>query len=299
MTSIEPAASRLLTATDHVPPPAIPVDEDTRRAVTELIAPGAVVALTGAGMSTASGIPDYRGPDGTRRVQPMQYSEFLADPVNRRRYWARSYAGWNAFSSARPNTAHTALADLQRQGYVHGVITQNVDGLHQKAGSTSVLELHGTLSSVICLDCGRREDRARLQQRIRAQNPGLDGTSVGIRPDGDVDLHPDRVEAFVAPCCLVCSSDRVKPDVVFFGGGVERELVDRAYDWVDRADCLLVLGSSLQVMSGLRFVRHASRQGIPVVAITRGEIRGPEWVDVRLDALIGPELTLLVDNLGR
>lgn len=276
----------------------MPTDRRAQQQIREALAAGGAVALTGAGMSTASGIPDYRGPDGQRRVQPMQYADFLADPVNRQRYWARSYAGWEAFAAAQPNAGHLALARLEACGVVHAVITQNVDGLHQRAGSARVLDLHGSLAQVICLDCAAKEDRWQLQRRIASANPGLRATAVRIRPDGDVDLDPAQVAAFVAPRCAGCGSDRIKPDVVFFGGSVSRDLVERAYGWVDRADALLVLGSSLRVMSGLRFVRHAARRGIPVLAITRGSVRGPELIDVHLDALLGPELESLARSLS-
>lgn len=279
----------------HVPP-AVPIDEGALRDIAVLFEAGAVMALTGAGMSTASGIPDYRGPDGTRRVRPMQYADFLASSVNRRRYWARSYAGWAAFSSARPNRAHRALARLESNGSVHGVITQNVDGLHQQAGSAAVIELHGNLARVICLDCGAHEDRWSVQNRLARANPTLASAHLRIRPDGDVDLAPEQAEAFTGPRCLDCGGDTVKPDVVFFGGGVSREVVDQAYAWVDRCDALVVLGSSLQVMSGLRFVRHASRRGIPVAAITRGPVRGADLVDIHVDALLADSLASLADR---
>lgn len=268
--------------------------------------PGTLV-LTGAGMSTDSGIPDYRGADGTRRVMPMQHAEFCASTENRRRYWARSFVGWERFSRAAPNAGHHAVADLQRAGVLGPVITQNVDGLHQAAGSSEVTELHGTLAEVVCLTCGDRVDREDLQVRMAEANPGFvgrvrgeapDGSRVSsqIRPDGDVVLPDAAVDAFRLPLCLVCGADTLKPDVVFFGGSVPCERVDACYALTDDAPALLVLGSSLAVMSGLRFVRHAARRGIPVMAVTRGPTRGDELIGVRVDAALAPTLEALRDR---
>jgi NAD-dependent SIR2 family protein deacetylase len=267
--------------------------------------PGTLV-LTGAGMSTDSGIPDYRGRDGTRRVMPMQHGEFCASTENRRRYWARSFVGWQRFSRAEPNAAHHAVADLQALGTLGPVITQNVDGLHQAAGSPAVTELHGSLAEVLCLTCGDRTGREELQARMEAVNPGFgervrgqapDGSRVSsqIRPDGDVVLPEDAVTGFVLPLCLVCGADTLKPDVVFFGGSVPRERVDACYALTDAAPALLVLGSSLAVMSGLRFVRHAARRGIPVMAVTRGPTRGDDHVGVRVDGALAPTLAAVLD----
>ena len=267
--------------------------------------PGTLV-LTGAGMSTDSGIPDYRGRDGTRRVMPMQHGEFCAGPENRRRYWARSFVGWQRFSRAEPNDGHRAVADLQRAGTLGAIITQNVDGLHQAAGSSDVTELHGSLADVVCLTCGDRSDRQALQHRMARSNPGFearvsgeapDGSRVSsqIRPDGDVVLAEDAVAGFRLPHCLVCGADTLKPDVVFFGGSVPRERVEACYALTDAAPALLVLGSSLAVMSGLRFVRHAARRGIPVMAVTRGPTRGDELVAVRVDGPLAATLAAVVD----
>ena len=262
--------------------------------------PGTLV-LTGAGMSTDSGIPDYRGPDGSRRVNPMQHGEFVGSSEARQRYWARSYIGWQRFSHAEPNPAHHAVADLQRKGVLGPVITQNVDGLHQAAGTRQVTELHGSLDEVICLTCGDRSDRFLLQARMAEANPGFerhaageapDGSRVSsqIRPDGDIVLADEVVACFVVPRCLVCGADTLKPDVVFFGGSVPRERVDACYALTDAAPALLVLGSSLAVMSGLRFVRHAAKRGIPVMAVTRGPTRGDDLMTVRVDASLAPTL---------
>lgn len=277
------------------------VDPVAYDAVRRLVAGGGVVALTGAGMSTASGIPDYRGPDGTRRVQPMQHGEFVGSADARRRYWARAYAGWSRFAAAAPNAAHRAVADLERLSIVDQVITQNVDGLHQEAGSRRVLELHGTLSRVGCLDCGEQVARAQVHDWLAQANPGfLDQVQADgqIRPDGDVALPDALVGAFRTPRCLVCGRDRLKPDVVFFGGAVAPEVVEAAFASVERARVLLVLGSSLRVMSGYRFVRRAARDGIPVAVVTRGETRGDAEATVRVDGLVGDVLPRLARDLG-
>ncbi|WP_377641797.1 NAD-dependent protein deacetylase [Oryzobacter terrae] len=266
--------------------------------------PGTLV-LTGAGMSTDSGIPDYRCPDGTRRVTPMQHGEFVGSSEARQRYWARSFIGWQRFWHAEPNAAHHAVADLQRHGVLGAVITQNVDGLHQAAGSPDVTELHGSLAEVVCLTCGDRSDRDLLQARMAEANHGFellaegeadDGSRVSsqIRPDGDIVLADSLVTGFHTPRCTVCGADTLKPDVVFFGGSVPRDRVAACYALTDAAPALLVLGSSLAVMSGLRFVRHAAGRGIPVMAVTRGPTRGDPVMTLRLDAALAPTLRAVV-----
>ena len=281
-------------------PPRTPVDEERYALLRDLMADGDVVALTGAGMSTPSGSPDYRGPDGQRRVQPMQHSEFTGSAEARRRYWARAFSGWERFAAARPNVAHRAVAALEHLGVVTGVITQNVDGLHQEAGARSVLELHGSLARVQCLDCGEPYLRDQVHDWLAEANPGFgalvhDGAEV--RPDGDIVVPEELVARFRPPRCLVCDGDALKPDVVFFGGSVERALVDTAYEMVGRAGTLLVLGSSLRVMSGYRFVRRAAREGIPVAVVTRGQTRGWAETTVQVDSLLQDVLPRLVDDL--
>lgn len=279
-------------------PPRTAVDEHRYAVLRDLVADGGVVVLSGAGMSTASGIPDYRGPDGLRRVQPMQHAEFAGSAEARQRYWARAYTGWERFAAAGPNAAHEAVARLQAAGVVVGIITQNVDGLHQRAGATDVVELHGNLARVVCLDCGERYDRDQVHDWLAAANPGFDPGTVGeVRPDGDVVLPDEAVRSFRAPRCLVCGNDRLKPDVVFFGGSVPKDVVDRAFSVTARADMLLVLGSSLQVMSGYRFVRRAARDGIPVGVVTRGQTRGDAEATVQLDALLDDVLPRLVRDV--
>jgi NAD-dependent SIR2 family protein deacetylase len=263
-----------------------------------LLAGGGVLVLSGAGMSTESGIPDYRGPDGRRRVTPMQYAEFTGSSAARQRYWARSYVGWQRFSAARPNDGHRAVAALQRRGVVGPVITQNVDGLHQGAGAVDVTELHGALARVVCLTCGERTSRADLDERMRLANPGYEVSSDEIRPDGDISLEAVDVERFVVPLCLVCGRDTLKPDVVFFGESVPKPLVERCFAMTEAARAVLVLGSSLRVMSGYRFVRRAAARGIPVAIVTHGPTRGDAEASLQLDAPLGPTLTALAERLA-
>jgi NAD-dependent SIR2 family protein deacetylase len=265
--------------------------------VAELLRQCRAVVLSGAGMSTGSGIPDYRGPDGQRRVQPMQYAEFVGSSEARRRYWARSFVGWQRFTQARPNLAHHAVTRLQLAGRLSHVITQNVDGLHQAAGTLDVVELHGALGAVVCLTCEDRGSRVDLDARMREANPSFVVDTAEIRPDGDISLEELDVARFVPPRCLTCGRDTLKPDVVFFGESVPKDRVERCYALTEQAQALLVLGSSLAVMSGLRFVRRAAACGIPVVVITRHLVRGGEHADVRLRDDLGETLSRLVDLL--
>ena len=244
-----------------------------------LLRRGNVTVLSGAGLSTESGIPDYRGPDGKRRAMPMTYGEFVASPANRQRYWARSFVGWRRFAGARPNDGHRAVTDLQRLGLVRAIITQNVDGLHQVAGATDVLELHGNLDRARCLNCGEIMLRAELDRRLREANPGFEAVVGEFRPDGDVVLPDEAVAGFDPPRCLVCQSGLVKPDVVFFGESVSKALVEQCFSQVEDSSGLVVLGSSLQVMSGYRFVRRAAANGMPVAIVTRGPSRGDDRRD--------------------
>jgi NAD-dependent SIR2 family protein deacetylase len=248
-----------------------------------LLAARPLVALTGAGLSTDSGIPDYRGPGSPRRT-PMTYQEFLSGEPAQRRYWARSHVGWARMAHAEPNAGHRALAALERCGALHGVITQNVDGLHRAAGSSAVIDLHGRIADVMCVSCGARSSRAALQERLATLNPGFveaAGGAVEAAPDGDAELA--AVDGFRTARCTGCEGV-LKPDVVFFGENVPRERVARAYAMVDAGAALLVAGSSLTVMSGLRFVRHAHKSGTPVVIVNRGATRGDELATARVDA---------------
>jgi NAD-dependent SIR2 family protein deacetylase len=249
-----------------------------------------LVVLSGAGLSTDSGIPDYRGPGSPAR-QPMTYQEFVGGPVARQRYWARSHLGWSRMRRAEPNHGHRALAELDPDL----LITQNVDGLHEAAGSRRIVALHGRIADVICLGCRRTTSRARLEQRMSAANPGFDEShaSAATRPDGDVDL--EDTSAFVVPDCDDCGGV-LKPDVVFFGENVPPVRVQRCYDAVDSLTCddaLLAVGTSLTVMSGFRFVRRAARAGVPVVIVNRGTTRGDDLATVKLDAGCSEFLTAL------
>jgi NAD-dependent SIR2 family protein deacetylase len=266
--------------------------------VTEALARRRVVVLSGAGLSTESGIPDYRGERGSlRRHTPMTYQEFVASESGRQRYWARSHVGWRTIARALPNAGHHAVTALRANGFVSGVITQNVDGLHQAAGTPDVVELHGSLDRVICVGCRRTSARDELDRRLRSANPGFDGTATRINPDGDVELAEDVVRGFRLVGCADCAGGVLKPDVVFFGENVPRERVRQCYDMVDDASALLVLGSSLTVMSGLRFVRHAARTGKPVLIINQGRTRGDDHAEVMVDLPLGQALTSLADRL--
>ena len=260
-------------------------------------APGALV-LSGAGLSTESGIPDYRGPDGERRVMPMQYRDFVGSSEARRRYWARAFVGWRTFSAAAPNDGHHAVARLQRAGHLGAIVTQNVDELHQAAGAEDVLDLHGTLSRVVCLTCDARTGRWELDARMAEDNPDFHTDVDEIRPDGDVRLEEVDVERFVVPLCERCGADTLKPDVVFFGESVPKDRVERAFALTDEAPALIVLGSSLVVFSGYRFVRRAAKNGTPVAIITLSPTRGDDAARLVLNEPLGPTLTALRLRLG-
>ena len=259
-----------------------------------LLRGGNVVVLSGAGLSTESGIPDYRGPEGKRRVTPMMYREFVESAANRQRYWARSFVGWRRFVAAEPNAGHQAVTALQEAGLLRAIITQNVDSLHQRAGARDVVELHGSLGRVVCLNCGDRTSRAELDERMRQANPHFVATAHEVRPDGDVVLADEEVRSFQLVRCLACGSDLLKPDVIFFGESVPKPVVAHCFAEVERSDGLLVLGSSLQVMSGYRFVVRASELGVPVAIVTRGITRGDEQASIRVDAPLGETLERLL-----
>jgi NAD-dependent SIR2 family protein deacetylase len=264
-----------------------------------VVAERGVVVLSGAGLSTESGIPDYRGARGTLRTHtPMTYQDFVSSEDGRRRYWARSHLGWRTIMRAKPNAGHHAVAALRRHGYLSGVITQNVDGLHQAAGTPDVVDLHGTLDRVVCLGCRRTSPREDLDRRLRTANPSFTGFATRINPDGDVELADDEVRGFRVVDCHACGGGVLKPDVVFFGENVPRTRVERCYRLVDQASALLVLGSSLTVMSGLRFVRRAAAAGTPVLIVNKGVTRGDDHASVRVDLPLGSALTELTDRLG-
>jgi NAD-dependent SIR2 family protein deacetylase len=257
-----------------------------------------IVALTGAGFSTDSGLPDYRSPEAKPR-NPMTYDQFVGSPNYRRHYWARNHLGWHHMHATEPNEGHYALARLEAAGIVLGVITQNVDRLHERAGSRRVVELHGNYNVVRCLSCGWTCSRAELDARLSALNPGfLDRVTelgdIEVAPDADVVL--EATSDFVVADCPVCGGI-LKPDIVFFGESVPLGTVRAAFDLVDSADALLVAGTSLAVMSGLRFVRHASGLGLPIVLVNRGLTRGDDLASVRLNAGTSEALAYLEQRL--
>ncbi len=262
------------------------------------IADGGVVVLSGAGLSTDSGIPDYRGPSGSaRRSTPMTYQAFTRDPVARRRYWARSHLGWRTIGEARPNDGHRAVARLQQLGAVGGIITQNVDGLHQAAGARDVIELHGNLARITCLDCGALTPRAELAERLDAANPDFAAVVSAINPDGDAELADEDLDGFTVIDCRACGG-LLKPDVVYFGETVPADRVARSFALVEGARTLLVLGSSLTVMSGRRFVLRAARDGIRVAIVNRGVTRGEPYASLVIDAPLGIVLPNLAHDLA-
>ncbi|WP_343447218.1 NAD-dependent protein deacetylase [Micromonospora schwarzwaldensis] len=264
-----------------------------------LVAGGGVVVLSGAGLSTESGIPDYRGPSGAaRRHTPMTYQAFTRDPAARRRYWARSHLGWRTIVRAAPNDGHRAVARLQHAGLLGGIITQNVDGLHTAAGATGVIELHGRLDEVTCLHCGNLTGRDELHRRLTEANPGFDARVAHVNPDGDVELPDEAVAGFRVVDCGVCGGGMLKPDVVFFGETVPAPRVADCFALVQEARALLVLGSSLTVMSGRRFVLRAAKLGVPVAIVNQGVTRGDGYATVRLDAPLGATLTALAAGLA-
>jgi NAD+-dependent protein deacetylase sirtuin 4 len=274
-------------------------------ALLDLLRDRRVVALAGAGCSTESGIPDYRGPEGSLRARtPIQYQEFTRSEAARVRYWARSTIGWPRLSAARPNAAHRALARLEEGGVAGGVITQNVDGLHQAAGSRRVVELHGSLASVRCLECGRDARRDRFQERLRLLNERweawLQGRAptgaVRSAPDGDAELPSWALESFRVPGCEACGGV-VKPDVVLFGENVPRERVEEAWRLFAEADVLLVVGSSLTVYSGRRFIYRAQQEDVPIAIVNIGPTRADEMAAVKVEGPLGRVLPALAEAL--
>lgn len=258
---------------------------------------GGVLVLTGAGISTESGIPDYRGEGGSlTRHTPMTYQDFTGSAGARRRYWARSHLGRRVFARARPNSGHRAVAAFERQGLLSGVITQNVDGLHQAAGSEGVVELHGGLDRVVCLSCRAFSPRAELAARLEEANAGFAPVAAGINPDGDADLSEEQVGDFRVVPCTVCGGI-LKPDVVFFGENVPPQRVEHCRALVREASSLLVLGSSLTVMSGLRFVRQAAQTGTPVLIVNRDPTRGDPHALSRVALPLGAALGAVAERL--
>ena len=250
--------------------------------------------LTGAGISTDSGIPGYRDDEGQwQRKPPVTVQEFLRTDAARRRYWARSMRGWPMLAGARPNAAHRALARLESARQLQLLVTQNVDGLHQRAGSLAVIELHGNVGRVICLDCGADHSREDMQQALEAANPAFVAAPATAAPDGDADLEPRLLDAFHVPGCARCGGT-LKPDVVFFGEGVPRDRVDAAMRGLEQADAMLVIGSSLMVYSGYRFCERAGRMGKPIAAINRGRTRADHLFTLKVDGSCAEALSSLV-----
>ena len=260
-----------------------------------------VGVLTGAGLSTDSGIPDYRGPETKRRARnPIQYREFMKDPQARQRYWARATVGWRRFSKAEPNDGHRSLAELESLGRITGVVTQNVDRLHHTAGSQRIVELHGALAEVVCMECEQVSPREALHARLEQLNPGWTRADVLASteqaPDGDAEVEETR--AFRVVDCDRCRGP-LKPHVVFFGESVPKERVENAWAIFDEADAILVVGSSLTVYSGYRFVRGAEARGLPVAILNLGETRGDPHAALRVDASATPVLREWADFAAR
>jgi NAD-dependent SIR2 family protein deacetylase len=282
----------VLLSDDHPVRCADPVDD-----LCELIGNRRMVVLTGAGISTDSGIPDYRGPDSPPRT-PMTYQQFVGDPEFRRRYWARNHVGWRYMDAARPNAGHRALAELERLGVVAGVITQNVDLLHTKAGSRQVIDLHGSYAQVRCLDCGTRMSRMTLADRLELINPGFAAASVtGLEVAPDADAVVEDIEGFRMVDCAHCGG-LLKPDIVYFGENVPPDRVAAAYALVDSAEVILIAGSSLTVLSGRRFVHRVARRGGTVLIVNRGPTRSDSLAARAVHAGCSPILSGLADRFG-
>jgi len=254
-----------------------------------------IFVLTGAGISTASGIPDYRDRQGDwKHRRPMEYREFLATESARQRYWARSYFGWQRFAAASPNAAHLALARLEQHGLISLTVTQNVDGLQQRAGSRRVIELHGSLERVLCHDCGQIMARVELQRELRQLNPELASLSAELAPDGDARLNGFDTGRLQLPDCPDCGGI-LRPGVVFFGENVPAERVRESFAALERADAMLVVGSSLMVYSGFRFVREARKRSLPIAAINLGVTRADDMLNLKIELDCGEALSACLD----
>lgn len=276
-------------------------DIATLEGVAALLREYPAALLTGAGLSTDSGIPDYRGPKSPPR-QPLQYQEFMGEPLLRQRYWARNHVGWAQLHQAKPNAGHYAAGALERGGHLSGIITQNVDRLHELAGASNVVDLHGRYDMIVCMACSNTFSRAFLANLLTELNPGfLDAVNasggVAPAPDADAEVESERlIRSFTPASCPLCGG-LLKPDFVFFGENVPKDRVERSYQMVDQARMLLVAGSSLTVMSGLRFVKKAAKDGKPVVIINRGATRGDSLATVRLETGVSESLGWLADAL--
>jgi NAD-dependent SIR2 family protein deacetylase len=254
-----------------------------------------IAVLTGAGVSTDSGIPDYRGKGVSKRT-PMNISDFLSSTASRQRYWAGAHVGWKSFSAAEPNEGHLAIAAMEQAGIIEGVISQNVDGLHRRAGSSHVIDLHGSLDRVICLECAQTYDRSAIESRLSDANPWLDEISnIVLAPDGDVNVTD--YSSLIIPECTVCGG-MLKPDVVFFGEFVPPKIYQAATSHVKRAECLLVAGSSLAVNSGMRLIDIARKRRMPIVIVNRGETKADKYATLKLEAGTSEVLEALAAGLG-
>ncbi len=270
---------------------------DPLAALADYVSGGDVLVLSGAGISTDSGIPDYRGANGSlRRYTPMTFQTFVSDDAARRRYWARSHMGWRRFAAARPNLGHHMVARLQELGLLSGIITQNVDGLHQAAGAFDVIDLHGRLDRVVCLSCRTLLPRAELDVMLHGANPSFGADVVAMNPDGDAEIADHELAGFNVVSCRGCAGV-LKPDVVFFGENVPRPTVEHCFSLLSRSRLLLVLGSSLTVMSGYRFVRRAARDGVPVAIVNQGPTRGDDEAALLVEAPLAEALTELLTQL--
>ncbi|MEM6582446.1 MAG: NAD-dependent protein deacetylase [Pseudomonadota bacterium] len=256
-----------------------------------------LTVLTGAGISADSGIPTYRDSTGSwQHSTPITHQEFTAEPARRQRYWARSLQGWPLIRDARPNSAHRALSRLEQLGYIELIITQNVDRLHQRAGSVKVIDLHGRVDQVNCLNCGWACSREHIQQQLTRQTPGTTSAVQSARPDGDADVSDEQIAAITSPTCEQCGG-MLMPDVVFFGGSVPKARVEQCKEAVAAADALLVVGSSLQVFSGFRFCRLAKELDKPLAVINPGITRADAIADLKLSTHCGPLLDALLTRL--
>lgn len=272
----------------------IPVSDNTVLELAQLLAPHSrLLLLTGAGISTASGIPDYRDSEGVRRGRtPIQGPEFRSSELIRKRYWARAMVGWPLLAKAAPNAGHVAIAALEALAKHTVIVTQNVDGLHSLAGSSHVIELHGNIHRVVCLDCGARHERRLIQSQLERHNPVLANTTALPAPDGDAHLEPEALANFVLPHCPVCTGT-LQPDVVFFGDGVPRTRSEEAEQAVSNADAILVVGSSLMVHSGYRLCKVAAEAGKPIAAINIGKTRADALLSLKVEQRSEQALPLL------
>jgi NAD-dependent SIR2 family protein deacetylase len=251
-----------------------------------------ILVVTGAGCSTDSGIPDYRDHAGAwKRSKPILFQEFMRSEAVRQRYWTRSYLGWIPFSQAAPNRAHWALANLESQGKIFQLVTQNVDGLHQKAGSQQVIDLHGNLNELVCQTCGERESRGWMQEKLASLNPVITHLAATLAPDGDANLETDFSQTIV-PDCPICGGI-LKPDVVFYGEQVPRPRVEAVYAALHKSDAVLVAGTSLMVFSAFQFIREATRLGKPIVAVNQGKTRADDLFTLKVEQPVGETLSAL------